>query len=70
MKVRPSKEKLARKLDKLEKKREVRAVRKVQLGTRLAEKKVLTLEGQLELRTKLETAEVRFTSCSHFFDHY
>lgn len=68
IKVRPSKEKLARKLDKLEKKREVRAVRKVQLGTRLVEKKVTTLEGQLELRTKRETAQVSFASYFYFFD--
>lgn len=63
VKLKPSKEKLARKLGKLEKKREIRAVRKVQLGTRQAENRVTNLETQLEQRTKLETAHVSDSLC-------
>ena len=59
VKVQPSKEKLARKLVKLDKKREIRAVRKVELGTKLAQKKVINLQVQRETQHKLETAKVR-----------
>lgn len=56
--VKLSKEKLSAKLDKLERKREQRAVKAISAGAALAEARVAKMERGIELQDKRSTAQV------------